>query len=123
MTGKIWRGVPLDKIEAWQIAFQVSSDSYNVSGACPVCFNHALMRYYYLGRNDPRDFRGVAFKGRGGLWEWCSNCKVYSHSQAFVPESWKGPELKLDHARLTPVPDVIDDLISAAKRPGSKPEK
>lgn len=111
MSEKIWKGVPIDKITSWQIVFCSESDSYSVSGACPVCGEHALMRYYYLGKNDPREIRGVIYKGRGSVWEWCSSCRAYSHAQAYVPESWKGPELPLDHACLTPIPDAIDDAI------------
>lgn len=116
MNDRIWRGVPLGEIEKWQAAFCAGSDSYYVPGACPVCGEHALMRYYYLGRSDHREIRGITYKGVGSLWEWCSSCKVYSHAQAYVPEAWVGPELMLDHRKLTPIPDVIDDLIKAVRR-------
>jgi hypothetical protein len=112
MSEPIWRGVPLEKSEAWQEVFSAISESYDVPGACPVCGACTLKRYYFLNKFEHLESRGLVYKGKGSLWEWCSSCKVFSHAQAFVPESWNGLELKLDHGNLTPIPDVLDELIA-----------
>jgi len=112
MNNKDWAGVPLEKIQEWQIAFDTEQNSFLVGAACPVCRQNGLRRYYYLGKVEFHEIHGVRYQGKGSLWEWCSNCRTYSHAQAFVPEAWGKFQLEIDHSPLTPIPDVLDELIS-----------
>lgn len=110
-----WAGVPIDKIEAWQTAFETERNCLELRTACPICDQLSLRRYYYLGKPEFRLIKGVRYQSKGSVWEWCSNCRVYLHAQAFVPEAWGDFQLELDHSSLTPLPDVLDDLISIHK--------
>jgi hypothetical protein len=113
MGKKDWTGVPVEKIEAWQTAFNAKQNIFALKAACPVCGHNALRRYYYLGKAEVREIQGVKYQSRGSVWEWCSSCRTYSHAQAFVPAAWGDFQLDLDHSALTPIPDVLDDIISS----------
>jgi len=113
MNKKNWKGVPIEKIRDWQISFGAESKGFVVPGPCPVCGQNSLRRYYHLGHAEAREIRGIRYRGKGSVWEWCSSCGAYSHSQAYVPETWGDIQLDVDHSKLTPVPDVIDHLISS----------
>ena len=114
MEKNCWKEVPFDKMQAWQKVFGEITAGIRVPGACPVCGEAALRHYYYLGRPMPQEIRGVRFQSRGSVWEWCANCRTFSHSQALVPEIWKEVLPNLDHFKLTPIPDVIEDMVAAA---------
>lgn len=113
MNKKDWKGVPIDKIRDWQVSFSAQSKGFVVPGPCPVCDQNSLRWHYHLDRTESREIYGIRYKGKGSVWEWCSSCGTYSHSQAYVPETWSDLQLDVDHSQLTPVPDVIDDLISS----------
>lgn len=114
MEQKSWKGVPCDKAQLWQKVFSKIIAGIRVPGTCPVCSQAALRHYYYIGRPMPQEFEGVRFQSRGGLWEWCANCRTYEHSQALVPEVWQEVLPNLDHSKLTAIPDVIDEMATAA---------
>jgi rRNA maturation protein Nop10 len=42
MNKKDWMGVPIEKIQAWQIAFDAEQNNFTVKAACPVCGKNAL---------------------------------------------------------------------------------
>lgn len=109
-----WQGVPIEAVESWQKAFAETPMGYGVRGPCPLCRAHTLRCYFYLGRVDAVRVNGIDYRGRGSVWEWCATCRSFNHAQALVPLSWAGAPLRLDHAKLTPVPDVIDALIKDA---------
>lgn len=106
-----WQGVPLEAVCSWQKAFAETPTGYRVHAPCPVCKAPTLRRYFYLGRVDPLQVNGIAYQGRGSLWEWCATCRSFEHAQALVPLSWTAAPLQVDHAQLTPVPDLLDALI------------
>ena len=64
----------------------------DLAESCPVCSFRTLHRWYLLEREEPAVFRGVHFRGRGRLWEWCSTCHTFEHyPDGFVPDWWVAP--------------------------------
>jgi hypothetical protein len=117
MREDLWKGVPIDKIQEWQELFNVISINFEVPGRCPVCGEHALRHYYYLDHQQRQNFNRVEYQGRGSVWEWCSKCRTYSHAQALVPKNWVTILPEINHFMLTPIPNLLDDAISAVVGP------
>ena len=102
-----WYGVPLDHVQAWMEVFQASREGLDLSASCPVCGVPALHRWYQVGRPEEIVSGGERFVARGGLWEWCSNCRSSEHYSAFVPEWWSC-DLAVDERNLTAEPEAIE---------------
>jgi hypothetical protein len=77
-----WRGVADHGRAAWQRAFGPPTPGVDVSGACPLCEQPTLRRYF-------RAYRAEV----GGSWEWCGSCFSYEHHRALVPAWWDGERL------------------------------
>ncbi|MEU6063230.1 MULTISPECIES: hypothetical protein [Streptomyces] len=57
-----------------------------------MCGVRALHRSYLLEDTGAKVFRGVSFRGRGRLWEWCSTCRTFEHCpDGCVPDWWSAP--------------------------------
>ncbi len=108
-----WQGVPTAIIDAWRTLFNATpaTEGMNLSASCPVCGQRTLHRYYALERAAPRELRGAAYQGPGSYWEWCSSCRSFEHMSGYVPAWWQVEPLAIDHARLTAVPDLLDEVL------------
>jgi hypothetical protein len=93
-----WTGVPEEYRNAWNSAFSDKRNHIRVTVDCPICSCKALLRWH---------------DGSRGLWEWCSNCKVYEHSSALPPPDWK-PEVVVKPVGLTAEPTAIVQALNAA---------
>ena len=102
-----WHDVPNEHQTAWLAIFLASQEILNVSAPCPVCGAVALHRWYQVG-HPVTDMPG--FVSRGGLWEWCSQCRSFQHFSALVPDWWSC-DLEVDTHKLTPYPTAIEDAI------------
>lgn len=111
-----WKGVPSEHWKNWQDVFQSSppDEGMRLAAACPICGARSLFRYYALGKVSPCEIRGAKVKGTGSYWEWCSNCRSFEHMSVWVPEWWQVAPLKIDHAQLTALPDLLDAAIGTA---------
>jgi hypothetical protein len=54
-------------------------------------------------------FHKYSFKGRGGAWIWCSQCKAFEHSSAIVPYWWLNLEL-INSEQLAAVPEYLETV-------------
>lgn len=115
MSKQEWQGVPLEHQLAWQAIFNAAppSEGERLSSSCPICGVKALYRYYTLGKARPQELAGLMYKGPGSYWEWCSACHSFEHMSVYVPEWWNILPLKIDHSRLTAIPDLIDEAMPA----------
>lgn len=117
MKGNQWVGVPLDKAQAWRLAFFAPAVGPLVAGSCPVCGAEGLRVYYDEGRPDRRVIEGVRYVAKGALWQWCTACRSFEHSQALIPETWQRPPLVLDPRRVAAIPGELDRAITALADP------
>jgi len=106
-----WQDVPDEYWKQWREIFGSSQEGFNLSQPCPVCLSQQLHRYYQFVDCEPFISNGQRYIGRGGLWEWCSNCYCYCHASSAVPEWWLPPNLEIDESKLTVTPDVLEDVI------------
>lgn len=67
-----WRGVPEHHASAWRERFDVPGEGHHVAGACPICGEANLHRWFAGGE-------------MGSVWEWCSGCGAYEHARVRVP--------------------------------------
>ena len=113
MTEDAWPGVTDAYRGEWKKIFNAATPAQGIHlhSACPICGLTELYRYYALERLEPRMIEGVMFKGRGSLWQWCSACHSFEHYSAYVPLWWSFELPQLDHAKLTAIPDMIDNAI------------
>lgn len=79
----------------------------NLSLPCPVCEAVTLHRWYQVGEPIEKIARGQRFVAKGGLWEWCSTCRTYSHASALVPDWWSSC-LDVNEENLTAEPEAIE---------------
>jgi hypothetical protein len=115
MTTKSWASIPPESQKRWHEVFAASQVGSEVAGACPVCGEHQLHRYYQVGRPVQRESGGQRFVAMGGLWEWCSNCRTYEHASALVPEWWR-PDLQVDEHQLTAHPDAPEAAVQRRRQ-------
>jgi hypothetical protein len=110
-----WKGVPNENSAAWVSIFAESREGLNLSAACPVCGAFTLHRYF--GRPGGTVLPDMAhdFLGKAGLWEWCSSCLSFEHYSALVPRWWAG-SLPVDDAKLTALPDQLDEALASLTR-------
>lgn len=102
MNQDFWYGVPEEKEYEWQKAFIKANDEKQgiaVNLPCPICFSMTLRHYY---------------DGKRGLWQWCSSCRRYEHSQSFTPDWWHW-ELEYDRSELTAEPELLERAFSNKK--------
>ncbi|MCM1258052.1 MAG: hypothetical protein NC307_09395 [Roseburia sp.] len=85
-----------DKIE--ELYVKKNKDKF--PAICPVCKKNAAHMYMHVYNNATR---------RGGLWVWCSECKIFSHSSAYVPEYWENCSL-VEMEKLCAIPDYLDEI-------------
>jgi hypothetical protein len=114
MSSKNWHGVPQESADAWRRVFNsvAPEEIMHLSADCPVCGNQSLHRYFSLEKEQPRELRGLIYRGPGSYWEWCSSCHSFEHMSGYVPVWWDIDPLNIDHAQLTAIPDLIDDAIN-----------
>ncbi len=100
-----WQEV-LESRPEWRRTFNEDSDSADLVGPCPVCGSRTLHRWYLLEDREAKVLRGLHFKGRGRLWEWCSTCRTFEHYRdGFVPDWWTAPfDVAPDRLRYDPGP-------------------
>lgn len=110
-----WKGVPPVCVEGWTDAFARPSSGYFLENPCPVCGALALCRYYHASLVSPVLSRGTVYQGKGALWEWCSLCWSFEHSEALVPVWWQGKVLDLDHSILEPFPARLEEHLDPMK--------
>ena len=113
-----WRGVPLEHINVWHQIFSRSREALDLAEPCPVCGAIALHRWYHVRELRARDVNGAFFRGRGGLWQWCSSCGCYEHAQALVPLWWNS-DLQVPQTVLTHAPEAIEAARKARVTRGS----
>lgn len=102
-----WSDVPDDRLTAWWSAFQSSQEGIDIGVPCPVCDVPALHRWYQVGPPEEIISRGLRYVARGGLWEWCSNCRSFLHYSALVPPWWHS-DLVVNADELTAEPEAIE---------------
>ena len=113
MRARAWQGLAVEKLRQWQEVFSASRESWRVRGGCPICLHEdCLYRHYQVGVVVEGASGRTRRLARGGLWEWCSGCWTFVHYAAMVP-SWWGGGLEVDEARLTAVPDALQDVVDA----------
>jgi hypothetical protein len=102
-----WHDVPDDKVIAWRVVFEASTEGSDLRTACPICRQRTLHRWFFLHRDDPttEDYRTWA--GPGSQWQWCSSCCAYEHSSGLVPIWWQS-DLDVDPALLVHDPGPIE---------------
>lgn len=117
MSKQAWHGVPQEHLLTWRDIFNAAlpNEGEHLSNSCPICNVKALYRYYALEKASPRELRGLRYKGPGSYWEWCSACHSFEHMSGYVPEWWNITPLKIDHSRLTAIPDLIDKAMHMRK--------
>jgi hypothetical protein len=90
-----WTGVPTSYLQKCDEIFNASKELLNLSSPCPICGEHQLHRWFQVGKPAEKIINGNRFIAQGSLWEWCSSCKSYVHSSAYVPDWWK-TDLQVD---------------------------
>ncbi|MFE2418645.1 hypothetical protein [Streptomyces hokutonensis] len=91
-TSTAWRETDSAQHPAWRQVFNEDWAGPDPDSSCPVCGARALHRWYLLEDSEAKVFRGVPFRGRGRLWEWCSVCRTFEHyPDGHVPEWWIPP--------------------------------
>lgn len=100
----------------------ILNDTERVSfpAACPACGEKAAHLYYHRYSPD---------SDRGGLWIWCSSCRLCSHSSCRVPRWWNNHSMiklsKLaghpDH--LEEHKDIIDEWVNSIRQGEKNNEK
>lgn len=110
MTTNQWKSVPGELLPRWYAVFGASRNGADVAGACPVCEEPQLHRYYQVGRPVDRESGGERFVATGASWEWCSNCRTFVHASALVPDWWPA-DLVVDARQLTALPDALDEAV------------
>jgi hypothetical protein len=68
--------------------------------ACPVCRFFAPSLHVFFRINAPAT-------GRGGVWMWCSQCRIYLHASISPPAWWRNLET-VPFEQLTALPVWID---------------
>ncbi len=113
----MWHDVPENKMKKWIDTFQSSKEILKLSKPCPLCGEPGLYRYYHLHRifDSPSEYPG--FVGRGGLWEWCEECRHYMHYSASVP-IWWDCDIKIDADDLYHDPENISRAINQHENGG-----
>lgn len=107
-----WAGVPGKHQTEWQLIFEESRESLDLSAPCPICGVAALHRWYQIGEPIDRVIEGRKFVATGGLWEWCSNCHSFEHYSGLVPDWWSC-DLEVDVKELTAIPIAIEEARKA----------
>ncbi|RYD68525.1 MAG: hypothetical protein EOP83_00675 [Verrucomicrobiaceae bacterium] len=102
-----WKSVPEELWRPWQQIFSSSQDGIDVDGLCPVCHSPTLHHWFDKARPFDEGQEKEGFRGRGGLWEWCSSCHSYEHYSGYVPDWWQDV-LAVDEDLLTHDPDAIE---------------
>jgi hypothetical protein len=115
-----WHGVPLEKVEQWRAIFNNAREGMSLAEQCPVCGARSLKQYYHLVHKEPKVLRSNEFRGRGSCWEWCSSCRSYEHMDGLVPVWWHEEPLDVDHFKLTPIPDMLDEAILRKSQRGNE---
>lgn len=110
MIQRRWIGVPLEKTAQWSAAFDGQRGIF-VSSPCPLCGEATLRHYYHLVREKLRVVRDKQYIGVGSYWAWCASCGAYEHASSLIPADWSGVVLPVDHARLSPLPDELEDAV------------
>lgn len=67
---------------------------------CPVCKKSDAHMYMHIYDDETR---------RGGLWIWCSECHIFSHSSIYVAEYWKNCPL-VEEEKLYAIPAYLDEM-------------
>lgn len=110
----LWKGVPLEHLSEWQRIFRMELAALKLSSPCPICGQVELYRYYDRDSNEYdeyTEYRGILYRGRSGIWEWCHSCRHYEHMSTEVPAVWRHT-LPVDKSKLRHPPDAIDDALS-----------
>lgn len=101
-----WREADAESYTAWRRIFNAGWTGSDVPDPCPVCGSRTLHQWYMQDDTDAKVLRGVRYKGRGRLWEWCSTCRTFEHYRdGFVPVWWMEPyHVEPGHLRYDPGP-------------------
>lgn len=67
---------------------------------CPVCKRNNAHIYMHVFDDKTR---------RGGLWIWCSECYIFSHSSIYVPEYWENCKF-VEVENLCSIPAYLDKI-------------
>jgi hypothetical protein len=104
----MWLPVPIVMRPKWRAIFNQSKEILDVTGACPVCGDSTLHRWYASDQPAHRIFRGEEFAASGRLWEWCSTCDSFEYyPDGFVP-AWWAPPFVLDIPPGARTPEPIE---------------
>lgn len=66
---------------------------------CPKCQKNSV--HIYLHINDKTK--------RGGLWIWCSSCRVFFHGSVRLDVEWENCP-KVEEEKLFAIPDCLDEI-------------
>lgn len=116
-----WRDVPDEALTAWNEAFATARGA-TLPTPCPICGARSLHQWYHTHRVERLVFDGRPYRGRGGVWQWCSRCRHYVHASGLVPEWWAS-DVDVPRSALTTVPDALDEALrreSEGRRPSSE---
>jgi len=119
LSQRRWLGVPLERMEAWQLAFATMPLAEDLMAPCPVCGLTSLHRYYDAPLSPHESQQHIEAARPGGLWEWCSRCLAYEHSTALAPAAWRS-RLPVDHSQLTAEPEALENARRSAEAAGMR---
>ena len=80
-----------------QISASLGNNEETFPKKCPIC-GCKEAHVFFFKNNESK---------MGSLWEWCSNCKKYSHSRFLVPDWWENMNA-IDSEKLEGNPDYLD---------------
>lgn len=91
-------GQGFDQLNAL-LEYILSGGTLEMPLVCPACLSpeRSLHVYFHSRQNRP-----------GGVWLWCSSCKVYLHGSVKSPEWWSNLD-SLSQGHLTAPPQYLDE--------------
>jgi len=108
-----WKEVPNELLAAWRSVFDHAVVRMDLVENCPVCGVATLHQWFSLASPREVTMQGRRWKGSGSQWQWCSTCRSYEHSSAWVPDLWSDP-LDVDGTTLMTDPGAIEAARTAS---------
>lgn len=84
----LWQGTPIE--------LEILLDSRVFPTVCPNCMQ--VEAHIFLRAEKPQ---------RGGLWIWCSNCKIFEHATIVPPSYWENDDF-INKEQLCASPDYLE---------------